>query len=198
VDVATGVAVRRMQGDGLRATCAAFSPDGKTLATAGEDRAVHLWETVTGKRRGIHAGHDGRIRFVTFSQDGRRLASGGDDHTVLIWDLTDGAAKGPLTAQECDALWTVLAGADAAKAYRAAWSLSADAVQAVPFLKARLRPIAPVDAKRLVRLVADLDSDVFEERQQAMQELEQLSEQVAPALRQALNGKIALDVATPD
>ena len=93
VDAATGLVLRRMTGDAARVTCASFSPDGKTLATSGEDKAVNLWESATGERREQLIGHQGRTNFVAFAPDGRRLASGGEDHTVLIWDLSSTPGK---------------------------------------------------------------------------------------------------------
>ena len=146
VDAATGLVLRRMTGDAVRVTCASFSPDGKTLATSGEDKAVHLWESATGERREQRVGHQGRPNFIAFAPDGRRLASGGDDHTVLIWDLARSAGKDRLAAKEFDALWTVLAGKDTAKANQVIWTLSADAERAIPFLKARLRPVGELTA----------------------------------------------------
>jgi WD40 repeat protein len=65
----------------------AFSPDGKTLATAGSDRAVRLWEVATGKERGRLAGHRGWVSAVAFSPDGRTLAAGTYGSVVLVWDL---------------------------------------------------------------------------------------------------------------
>jgi WD40 repeat protein len=80
----TGLEVRRLRGDSIRVICAAFSPDGKTLATAGDEKAVSLWEVVTAKQRHVLKGHHSGVRFVAFSPDGRQLASGGDDHTALL------------------------------------------------------------------------------------------------------------------
>jgi WD40 repeat protein len=193
VDAASGFVVRGMAGDAKRVTRACFSPDGRTIATAGEDTAVYLWETVSGASRGIFKGHQDRINFVAFVPDGRRLASGGDDHTVLIWDLAHGAGEGKLTPKELDSLWTLLAGPDAAKAYQAMWRLSENEKQVVPYLAAQLRPIAPVDAKRLAGLLNDLDSAQFATRQQASQELENLAELAVPALQQALKDKGGLE-----
>lgn len=185
------ITVHRIQVDSIDAHCAAFSPDGKTLATAGDDRTVHLWETLTGISRGQFAGHEGRVGFVAFSPDRRRLASSGTDQTVLIWDLNTYATPGPSTATDRDELWTELAGADAEKAFRAIVTLALDAEQAVPFLQTRLKLATPVEAKHLARLIADLDSEVFAERQRASAELAKLGERVTPALRAALGGKIS-------
>jgi len=50
-DVATGKVIRRWRARGdIEASCLAFSPDGKTLASwCREDCAIHLWDAATGK-----------------------------------------------------------------------------------------------------------------------------------------------------
>jgi len=57
----------------------AFSPDGRLLASAGEDKAVRLWHLATGQNVGILTGHTDVVRGVAFSPDGKLLASAGDD-----------------------------------------------------------------------------------------------------------------------
>ncbi len=185
VDVVTAAVVCGMHGDGVRVLCAAFSPDGGTLAVAGVGGTVSLWEVATGQRRGRRSGHAGAVNCLAFAPDGRRLASGGDDHTVLIWDLTDGIRPGPLTGAARNALWTSLAGADAAMAYHAIWRLAGDPERVVPLLKARLRPVAPADAKQIARCIDLLDSEDFTERDRATRQLADLAELAEAALRRA-------------
>jgi WD40 repeat protein len=76
---------------------AAFSPDGKTLATAGHDKTVCLWEPKTGKLRIRLVGHRDEINSVSFSPDGRSLVTASDDETVRIWDAGSGRYKATLT-----------------------------------------------------------------------------------------------------
>src|SRR5437762_2490462 len=64
----------------------AFSPDGKTLASAGMDKTVKLWDVGTGKETATLTGHTNQVTRVAFSPDGKTLASGGDDHSVKLWD----------------------------------------------------------------------------------------------------------------
>jgi RNA polymerase sigma factor (sigma-70 family) len=74
----------------------AFAPDGQTLASAGEDRAVKLWDVRTGRELRELRGHANFVFSVAFSPDGKTLATGGmssgntRDTTVRLWDAATG------------------------------------------------------------------------------------------------------------
>ncbi|MFJ8212086.1 trypsin-like peptidase domain-containing protein [Streptomyces sp. NPDC096033] len=70
----------------------AFSPDGRTLATASSDGTVRLWDVITGKTSAVLIGHTGAVQSVAFSPDGRSLASAGNDRAVHLWDVATGKA----------------------------------------------------------------------------------------------------------
>jgi len=86
--------------------CAAFSPDGKWIATGGQDSLVSLWEVASGGRvRRVLRGHAATVTGVAFSPDGRRLVSSGIDG-VKIWDPSIGAELLSLPLQG-DGAWHV-------------------------------------------------------------------------------------------
>ncbi|MFJ3831856.1 helix-turn-helix domain-containing protein [Streptomyces sp. NPDC090046] len=76
---------------------AAYSPDGKRLATAEADHAVRLWDVAERRVLATFEGHGETVFSVAFAPDGRTLASAGSDGTVRLWDTAAGASTAVLT-----------------------------------------------------------------------------------------------------
>ena len=89
-DTETGEHVRPIPQPGRRAVvCVAFGgPNGRLLATSGEDKTVHLREAATGRELLNLRGHTETVTCLAFSPDGRRLVSSGRDKTIRVWDGT--------------------------------------------------------------------------------------------------------------
>ncbi|MFB7474461.1 trypsin-like peptidase domain-containing protein [Kitasatospora sp. NPDC056184] len=87
---------RRLAGSTEPVDTVAFSPDGKTLATAGDDESVSLWDVATGKALTSLAGHTDAVFSVAFSPDGKTLASASFDQTVRLWDVATGKERAML------------------------------------------------------------------------------------------------------
>ena len=80
-----------------RVNAITFSPDGRTLASGGDDQFVTLWDIqevdATGPQLQLRRTLRGHTRWVTsvaFSPDGAILASGSADDTVRLWSADSG------------------------------------------------------------------------------------------------------------
>ena len=85
----------------------AWSPDGKTLATGGDDKVVRLWDSAGRRQIGAPlTGHTNGVWSVAWSPDGKTLATG-DDKTVRLWDPTTHAQIGAPLTGHTNGVWSV-------------------------------------------------------------------------------------------
>ena len=95
VELENGREVWQAKGDGNSLGAAAFSPDGKILATGGAFNVsdIRLWDAATGADLGRLTGHTQWISSLLFSPDGKQLFSTSADQTIRTWDV---ASRQPL------------------------------------------------------------------------------------------------------
>lgn len=91
----------------------AVSPDGQTLATAGQDNTVKLWRTSDRSLIRTLISHDAAVWSVAFSPDGRFVASGGEfvfgdpSGNVKLWRVGDGAFLGDFPVPQSSLAYSV-------------------------------------------------------------------------------------------
>ena len=76
-------------GDWIR--CVTFSPDGKLIASCGNDHTVRIWDSQTTKCLKILRGHTDWVWSVYFVWEKQWLISASSDRTAKVWSLDSGA-----------------------------------------------------------------------------------------------------------
>ncbi len=176
--------------DGLRigVCCIAFSPDGRSLATASPEGLVQIWETATWTVRTQYRGHLDRPTTLAFTSSGQ-LLSGSRDTTVLAWDTSPPRGDASVTLESA---WTDLAKQNASIAFKSQGRFVSAPSEAVKLFAEMIKP-APDNAKRIQQSIVDLDSPRFAMRENASKTLSDLGEQAKPYLEESAKAAKSAD-----
>ena len=79
--------LRFRHGSGISSV--SFSPDGKTVASAG-DTWMKIWDVPTGRLLRTIGGHEDSVLSLSYSGLGDRLVSASADHSVRVWEASSG------------------------------------------------------------------------------------------------------------
>jgi WD40 repeat protein len=75
----------KLHGESIRSV--AVSPDGRFLASGGDDGEIRLWRTSDGEPLGAWIAQNSAITAVAFSPAGAALATGAQDGSLRVWNM---------------------------------------------------------------------------------------------------------------
>ncbi|HUR54463.1 MAG TPA: serine/threonine-protein kinase [Gemmataceae bacterium] len=80
---------RQLTGSAAFIDGVAFTPDGRHVLAATQDRCLQAWDTATGQSIGRVTEHRGAARHVSVSADGQFAATTSTDGTAMVWKLPE-------------------------------------------------------------------------------------------------------------
>jgi WD40 repeat protein len=84
-DPATGQTLLTYAGSSAQGYALAWSPDGKRIASGGDDNVVRIWSATTGETALQFTGHTSIVFRIAWSPDGTKIASASADDSVQVW-----------------------------------------------------------------------------------------------------------------
>jgi WD40 repeat protein len=101
-DVAAGKELTTLSGHNHYVTSVAFSPNGKLLASGGQELVddgrqsgygvAKLWDAIIHQEK-VTLGHEQMVSAAAFSPSGRTLVTASWDQTVRVWDVATGEER---------------------------------------------------------------------------------------------------------
>jgi WD40 repeat protein len=79
-------ACERLQGHQASLRVLRFSPDGRTLASAGLERGIRIWDVAAGREGKPYTGHSSGGAALAWSPDGRSVVSASSNRELHCWD----------------------------------------------------------------------------------------------------------------
>jgi RNA polymerase sigma factor (sigma-70 family) len=177
-------------------TSLAFHPDSRSLVGAVPDGLV-FWDLTTGKEYARQKAHTPNLdrpqpfaTLVRYFPNGKKVVTGHIDTTGLIWTAPDRPKREKnLDEKGRSSAWKDLASPDGSKGCAAVWAL-ADDPGAVAMLREKLKPIPAMPEKEFDRLLADLGSEDFANREAATEKLRSEGESTVDQLLGSLNKEL--------
>lgn len=128
-DVGSKKSLSLLKGHLANVRSLAFTPDGRTLVSGGNDCTVKIWDVATGNVRGSYITYGSQVQRVAVSPDGKTVALANDGNgSVRLWDISNIAPP-------------------SAPAKPPAATVDAKPTPPAPPAVADAKPPAPVDAK---------------------------------------------------
>jgi WD40 repeat protein len=184
LDARTGRTVHKSQPDDNVHTVVALSDDDRLLARMDGSKKLALWEVHSGQVRS-RISVPGSVSGLAFAPDGRSLATTGSGGPILVWPVFEPVNEGPPSAADLDRAWRAMNG-KADEAFEAIRRLASHPAQSLPYLKAKIEPVRPLDPAVVEKLIAGLDHRDYRKREAAMAQLAQLGERCRGSLEKAL------------
>jgi WD40 repeat protein/DNA-binding SARP family transcriptional activator len=100
VDVRSGDEVLTLDDPG--SSGAVWSPDGTSIATAGDDGVARIFDARAGRQRFALLGHGDRVTAVDWSPDSNRVVTASADGTATLWRLIEGGGREMFTLSAQD------------------------------------------------------------------------------------------------
>jgi RNA polymerase sigma factor (sigma-70 family) len=179
-EIATGTRLATLPAE-LHIRAAAFSRDGRFLATVVPGDTIQLWEVATWTKRNEFKGHRDQPTTLTFAPG--QLLSGSVDTTVLAWDTRPPHVADSVSLETA---WNALATRESGESFKSEGRFLAAPADAVKFFAEKIKLVEALDPKRIQPWLADLGSEEFAVREAASKALAGLDEQVIPHLEETL------------